>query len=446
MKIKAIKRKLKNEGENFVPDLERKVLKSVGFEYKEKRNHLRLKPVFAFSTLIILIFFGFMIFLNKNVTPPKLAGTIISIEINPAIELEIKDDKVVSIRGLNADGLLLLEDNDFIELNYQEVLGKILFEAQEIGFIDENSEIDITVINDNQEIENKITNDLQNIELDKEIKNKIKFDNNKTLQEEAKKYNISIGRMKLIKKALEANSSLKIKEALKYTVSELNEIVNNESKEILENVHENYQSSTKEIKDRKKDALSKLYQYQDEVLEEIKEIKKLINDNKNINIIRNRINILLSETNINVEENITKNNALIILDQIKTEFNNNILFQEEVINDKYHEQIKAFKLYERNNIKQNEFTQTFTFDDNFNTLNKQLKGNEKRAYKLINKIITKITVANKNPNNKNLKKQIDNLYIEYQSFIERNEVEEEFLESEFVISFEKLYNEYINNN
>ncbi|HHU55131.1 MAG TPA: hypothetical protein GXZ48_00375, partial [Acholeplasmataceae bacterium] len=289
MKIKAIKRKLKNEGENFVPDLERKVLKSVGFEYKEKRNHLRLKPVFAFSTLIILIFFGFMIFLNKNVTPPKLAGTIISIEINPAIELEIKDDKVVSIRGLNADGLLLLEDNDFIELNYQEVLGKILFEAQEIGFIDENSEIDITVINDNQEIENKITNDLQNIELDKEIKNKIKFDNNKTLQEEAKKYNISIGRMKLIKKALEANSSLKIKEALKYTVSELNEIVNNESKEILENVHENYQSSTKEIKDRKKDALSKLYQYQDEVLEEIKEIKKLINDNKNINIIRNRI-------------------------------------------------------------------------------------------------------------------------------------------------------------
>ncbi|HHU56248.1 MAG TPA: hypothetical protein GXZ48_06150 [Acholeplasmataceae bacterium] len=155
---------------------------------------------------------------------------------------------------------------------------------------------------------------------------------------------------------------------------------------------------------------------------------------------------MLSETNINVEENITKNNALIILDQIKTEFNNNILFQEEVINDKYHEQIKAFKLYERNNIKQNEFTQTFTFDDNFNTLNKQLKGNEKRAYKLINKIITKITVANKNPNNKNLKKQIDNLYIEYQSFIERNEVEEEFLESEFVISFEKLYNEYINNN
>ncbi|MGN1201330.1 MAG: hypothetical protein ACI4R8_03650 [Candidatus Caccovivens sp.] len=78
--------------------------------------------------------------------PEKLA--YVSMDINPGIELIVdKDNKVVSVRGENEDGLVLLYEETGIKgENVDVAVNKIIDLAVEYGYLDENNKVVDTIV------------------------------------------------------------------------------------------------------------------------------------------------------------------------------------------------------------------------------------------------------------------------------------------------------------
>lgn len=70
------------------------------------------------------------------------AESFVSLDINPSIELTLdKNDKVISVRGTNEDGQVLLVDVNLKGLNVEAAVERITDLAVELGYLDENNKV-----------------------------------------------------------------------------------------------------------------------------------------------------------------------------------------------------------------------------------------------------------------------------------------------------------------
>lgn len=183
-----------------------------------KKNIKKLLPLLLIAAMISVFAVGCgMIPNNSDIAEAK---TYVSISINPEVEFTVDENGlVVSVNTLNSDAEILLSDIDLTGMTIEAATEKFVELATEAGYIDVDSEtnnVTITVIDENAETQETITNNM-------EERIYRFFDNNgifgmvskETLEayaEQAAELNVSVGKMKMILRAIDLNPELTLEE------------------------------------------------------------------------------------------------------------------------------------------------------------------------------------------------------------------------------------------
>jgi len=195
MKKSEIKKQLISESKDFVPDIKDEIYSSVGYVPKTKQKlSFNLKTSLALLFLFILSLFVILITGNN-------ANSIVLVEINPAIELEVNSyNKVVAIKPLNVDGYFLVENLDLKRLPINEAIEKIVDQANLDGYINEENEtVNVITASRNEKREEKLNTIIETV-LEKKAVQYVR--NTEEVKQEAKENNVSPGRMLIIKRAI----------------------------------------------------------------------------------------------------------------------------------------------------------------------------------------------------------------------------------------------------
>lgn len=281
----------------------------------------------------------------NNVT----ATTYLAIDINPSVELTLdKNEKVLSVKALNDDGKILLFQADVVGDNVTQATEKLANLAVELGFItDFNNGISLSVIGDNEdEIFNKIKVKFEEksgvkveanvkITLNKELENlKSKYPDNEAIQ------NLTLNKFRLIKSAMEKDSTLTIEVAVTVDVQELIEIIkkydkiiedlDDEAEDSIERIEKEYERKEKELLDSCYDfidlsqstglkLLRSAYDYFENLEEvELDKYENAILTDEQIRIIAEKLNVASEDINAFIER--CKNaNGEITLDSVEDE-------------------------------------------------------------------------------------------------------------------------------
>lgn len=379
MRNNEIKKMLNHESNIIVPDLKENLNMMLDDHYspstalpnskKAKNPSLKLALALAIVLFVFIPLFkdylSFPLLITSN-TPsvssyiPIFENTYLAIDINPSIELEVDEDKkVVSTRALNKEAMLLLYDCNFDNLNLEDVITEIVTLAIEIGYIDESLDSNalmITTINNDELIESEISelalttisSYLEKNNLRKKVN--VLTSNNSEVKNLAKELGVSVGKYQLISKACNTLESLTIDEAKTMSVRELNEIINHVKQEEIDDFRESLASIFKDIEieflQSRDYQITKLNQI-DDLRKEINKIKNeddfnnfkvKINDlisaynlewefnsidvynNKTINSIRSKLNMIYNQTNQDINELVLQYNRQ--KNEIKKEENN----------------------------------------------------------------------------------------------------------------------------
>lgn len=113
--------------------------------------HRILKLSVSFSLLVLIFICSIIIFSPDDEIANYKA--IIEINVNPSIELVIENDKVVSTKGLNDNGKLILIDENFENKNLDDVLNDIIYLEFETNYINENNR-DVNILVTTENIDN----------------------------------------------------------------------------------------------------------------------------------------------------------------------------------------------------------------------------------------------------------------------------------------------------
>jgi hypothetical protein len=185
----------------------------------------------------------------------KVSNAYITIDINPSIEIITGEDGLVKqVNALNEDAIKLLIDTNFASKTVDEVLDAILQLAIEYGYIDfalENAVL-ITVASENktEELEDKISKKVLDFVEDRQIKIKVlkaSLEASEEIKALAAEYGISVGKVKLITYTLMIDTELAFADAAKYSIRDLNKIIQKDRDEVREfyskNIRDEYQNA-----------------------------------------------------------------------------------------------------------------------------------------------------------------------------------------------------------
>lgn len=408
MKINDIKKQLQKESKAFVPDIKDQIFASLNIEPKyEKRKpsfQRKFKPVFTFSLFLLIFSVGIFLFLDKPGPVVPINITYISIDINPSIELEVDEDNIViDVRPLNLDAVLLLEESEeLIGKNSNDAISTIINLASSLGYLNSNNEVLISAINDNQEKEDEI-----NINIKNYFKNhsNVRFqETTEELKSQAKNRNISVGKMILVQKVLDANPSITMDEAVQLHVKKLNEILRDYSEESIKEFRERYRKRIKGLAENKDNALKDYL---------------------------NSINIDLENIN-------------------KIKLNEQQEFIIELINVKYETQVRSFNNKIMNDIKEKEFEMNFEFDTDFSMSdvqgNNMYNRREKEALKLITQIEILMNLAHENNSLlDSITLEVEELMEDYNELISSDEISQDFRGNNISKDFQDRYQRFNGN-
>ena len=429
MKINDLKKQLVKESEHFVPDIRNQVYASVGYSKNPKTKlSFRLKPVL---TLAVLLFLSLAIFIEPSV----VANSFVIIEINPSIELEVnQDNKVVTVSPLNTDGYFFLEDLDISNTKLDRALERIVAQAESKGFLQsETSKMIVSAVNKNKKTEISIN------ELIKTTVEKIKpgvINKNEELNKEANTYDISVGRMLIIKRAIEVDTTLTINKALEKDVKDLVEIMSNSVKDKVEKFEDQYKNNLEELKNKKTDYLHELELREDVVNKNLIELKKLIKSDTDRLLVLSFVNSTFTEYKLNP---LKFEDLKDLLEDINEFYNEYFDFLEVVIEDNFKNQKEAYRDKVNENAKNEKDDFGIDIDDfGFNKYHNRYTNEEKEVIILINQI--NALIRNKYPGVKN---RIIKLYEDYQDIMQ--DQSDEFKNSDIVKKFEEDYSNYLEN-
>ena len=196
-------------------------------------------------------------FLIVNLTFSKDAETYVSIAINPAVEFTVNDDdKVISVAATDAEGDEIIQNYDFYKMDIDEACEKFTELCVEAGYIDvtadatdgEENDVVITVVNNAETtqatIRERIRTQLKNYFINNGIYGVVTDEDLSAYQTLATENNISLGKVKIINRALAYNPELTFDELKDLSVQE----ITNTIKEVHKNIAQTTQTVIEQLR------------------------------------------------------------------------------------------------------------------------------------------------------------------------------------------------------
>ncbi|WP_026889322.1 anti-sigma-I factor RsgI family protein [Clostridium beijerinckii] len=212
--------------------------------FKEKINYIlggiyMKRKIALVLSVVALSSLGGGVYAHAKTTPVAY----VSVDINPSIELSINTfDQVISAEAYNEDGEKVLEDTNLVNSDVDDAVKNIISNAVSDGYIKEDgtSAVEITTATDKDNVATKLDESLKQI-ADKSLEeNNIEATvetQNVALarRDEARKLGITPGKLNLIQKLQELDSTINVEDYKSSSVKdiqkkakELKKINNNE--------------------------------------------------------------------------------------------------------------------------------------------------------------------------------------------------------------------------
>lgn len=238
MKKKDLTEKLITEFQSQVPDEYDKILLKCQKRQKERKVNMpkeKKKISFGLSLALaacfLLLISGGTLVYNHSLN--SKVDSIIDIDVNPSIELQVnKKEKIVNYTALNEDAKNILGDMDLKDVDIDIALNAIIGSMVTKGYIDDlANSILISVDNKDaakaEELRQKLVTKIDNILNTDKIQSSVLSQtmNSKEMTEAEKladKYDISVGKAKLILEVLAKNSLLREEDLVDLTINEIN--------------------------------------------------------------------------------------------------------------------------------------------------------------------------------------------------------------------------------
>lgn len=199
---------------------------AIRYEKKKKKMPVAWMGVTAMAACLALI-------LGLGVMKPKKDvvrdGSIISIDVNPSIEVTVNgEDKVVSAVALNEDAKIVLADMDLKNVDLNVALNAIMGSLMKNGYLDEvYNAINICVEDDDADRANslgeKVSGEINNIFDQKDLLGEVNmqyYASNAETRALAAEYNVSVGKLTLAQQ-ISDNMNIPLEDTLQLTIAEL---------------------------------------------------------------------------------------------------------------------------------------------------------------------------------------------------------------------------------
>lgn len=456
MDDRALKKRLKQESQVLVPDLKSDLMRQLNIESTPKNPKVKM-TIFRSALAFSLLLFALIVFIIS--TGRKVAtNTVVVLDINPSIEMEIDDDNTIrKVRPLNTDGALVLETSpNLIDKNLEEALELLLDNITELEYLDpedREGRIRIFAANSNQKQETKVIqtlySNLNKLISVRKMKTKVDNENANDVKQDAKKYKVSIGKMVMVYKAMEVDPSLSIESAVNLNISELNEIARSYSKAKIDDFIQKYKTQIQELELRKQEIRNNTKNQIKAIRTELQEIKNKSRNGGYGKQLREQIKNLIESNFPDYEFHpniITKAYLDRVIDELLTETDSLDEFLNDVVEENFRVQKKSFEQELKKRIKVENYDFDFQFNQDINLerlLNQfQKNKNARDIIILLNSISTMFDLIDKNPDLADrLEQKITKLYNQYSELMV--DKPQEFRDSDLITEFEQRYQDYI---
>lgn len=192
------------------------------------------------SLLAVCILCVGVLVIDKTKQDNNVFATI-NFDVNPSIEIKInKSSEVIDYSSYNEDGTKILDNMDLKGVKLDVATNAIIGSLYKNGYItSENNSILISVFNeDNSHVEldgivSEIDEYLNNNNINSSvISQEVKL--NDQLKETASKYNVSLGKVKLINRLIEVNPLYNFDDLVKLNTNELNLLINDSKNNVVD--------------------------------------------------------------------------------------------------------------------------------------------------------------------------------------------------------------------
>lgn len=247
-----VEEKLNLAFEHAVPDVKDKILQRcenatsetdrvipMSFEHKKVRKTYHLQSIIAVAALLLLILNVGMSWSRTRLEQEE--KTIISLDVNPSIELAINaENRVIKATPINEDARIVLDGMNLSGSTTEVAVNAVLGAMLKHGYLNENSNsILVSVDNQDEEeckqIETALVEDInetvQSYSMDVAILSQ-SVASDEVISQTASEYEISQGRALLIQKIIDNNPCYTFEELSQLTINELNLLLSSERIEV----------------------------------------------------------------------------------------------------------------------------------------------------------------------------------------------------------------------
>ena len=230
MNYDPIEAKLKSALQKATPDILDDILEGCDREKgqvikKKKRKNKKLSRILSIAAVFVLLIAG--VFLYKNFTGSD-AAALVSIDVNPSIELEVDaDERIIIARALNDDGKKVLSGMKLEGTDLNTGVNAIVGSMLKNGYIDElRNSVLVSVSGDGSidtaALEAKL---MQEVSSALDGAGAVVAQNLDDIDDDTRKlaerYGISVGKAAFIEKIIELNPTLKVEELAPLSINEL---------------------------------------------------------------------------------------------------------------------------------------------------------------------------------------------------------------------------------
>ena len=230
MNYDPIEAKLKSALQKATPDILDDILEGCDREKgqvisMEKRKNKKLSRILSIAAVFVLLIAG--VFLYKNFTGSD-AAALVSIDVNPSIELEVDaDERIIIARALNDDGEKVLSGMKLEGTDLNTGVNAIVGSMLKNGYIDElRNSVLVSVSGDGSidtaALEAKL---MQEVSSALDGAGAVVAQNLDDIDDDTRKlaerYGISVGKAAFIEKIIELNPTLKVEELAPLSINEL---------------------------------------------------------------------------------------------------------------------------------------------------------------------------------------------------------------------------------
>ena len=230
MNYDPIEAKLKSALQKATPDILDDILEGCDREKgqvisMEKRKNKKLSRILSIAAVFVLLIAG--VFLYKNFTGSD-AAALVSIDVNPSIELEVgADERIIIARALNDDGKKVLSGMKLEGTDLNTGVNAIVGSMLKNGYIDElRNSVLVSVSGDGSidtaALEAKL---MQEVSSALDGAGAVVAQNLDDIDDDTRKlaerYGISVGKAAFIEKIIELNPTLKVEELAPLSINEL---------------------------------------------------------------------------------------------------------------------------------------------------------------------------------------------------------------------------------